>query len=197
MPKAIRDTKTELLDFAQDAVMSRGFDAFSYADMADAVGIRKASIHYYFPTKATLSVALVDRYHERFQVKLEDFAQTSASGAEHLSKIIDEYRANINGGRTVCMCISFAVTKKSMTEEVMEKIEEFRLTVRNALTDAFTTGQRDGTIASDNTAETEALFALTLLEGAHLAARFENDVAAFERAVAPLRARLTASGGGD
>ena len=42
-------------------VQQRGFHAFSYRDIAEQVGIKTASIHYYFPTKAHLAEAVVRR----------------------------------------------------------------------------------------------------------------------------------------
>ena len=56
------DTKTAWLMTAERAARTRGFDGFSYADLAESVGIRKASVHHHFPRKAALSVALMHRY---------------------------------------------------------------------------------------------------------------------------------------
>jgi TetR/AcrR family transcriptional repressor of nem operon len=58
--------KIEILDVAQEAIQKRGYNAFSYADLAEAVGIRKASIHHYFPSKADLGLAVIRRYRESF-----------------------------------------------------------------------------------------------------------------------------------
>ena len=55
------DTRTALLESAERTARQRGYDGFSYADLADDVGIRKASIHHHFPTKATLALALIER----------------------------------------------------------------------------------------------------------------------------------------
>ena len=57
------DTKTTLLNSAERAARARGFDGFSYADLAADVGISKASIHHHFASKATLAVALMQRYY--------------------------------------------------------------------------------------------------------------------------------------
>ena len=46
------------MDSAQHLVQTRGYHAFSYADIAEEVGSRKASIHYYFPSKTDLGKAL-------------------------------------------------------------------------------------------------------------------------------------------
>ncbi|MEX0326860.1 MAG: TetR/AcrR family transcriptional regulator, partial [Puniceicoccaceae bacterium] len=55
------DTKTALLDSAQDLIQTVGINAMSYNDLSLAVGIRKASIHYHFPKKDDLVEALLQR----------------------------------------------------------------------------------------------------------------------------------------
>ncbi len=65
------DTQTAILDTAQELIQRVGVNAMSYADISAVVGIRKASIHYYFPTKYDLIAALLDRYNPYF-LKLVD-----------------------------------------------------------------------------------------------------------------------------
>ena len=61
MPTApSRGTANRILDVAERLVQLRGYNAFSYADVAKAVGIRKASLHYHFATKGDLGLALVE-----------------------------------------------------------------------------------------------------------------------------------------
>jgi TetR/AcrR family transcriptional regulator, transcriptional repressor for nem operon len=60
------NTPERILDVAQRLVQLRGFNGFSYADVASELGITKASLHYHFPTKAELGEALVARYGDRF-----------------------------------------------------------------------------------------------------------------------------------
>jgi len=49
----------EILDLAETLIQTRGYSAFSYQDIADSLGIRKASIHYHFPSKTDLGIAVV------------------------------------------------------------------------------------------------------------------------------------------
>lgn len=63
MPETSADTRSELVTVATELVMTRGFASFSFQDLADRVGIRKASIHYHFPSKADLGVAVVAAAH--------------------------------------------------------------------------------------------------------------------------------------
>jgi TetR/AcrR family transcriptional repressor of nem operon len=59
-------TAQRILDIAEGLVQTRGFNNFSYADIATELGITKASLHYHFPGKAELGQAIVARYAKRF-----------------------------------------------------------------------------------------------------------------------------------
>ena len=61
------DTRTAILDIAEAMLRERGFPAFSYQDIADQVGIRKASVYYHFPSKEGLGIALVERFEARLK----------------------------------------------------------------------------------------------------------------------------------
>ena len=63
---AAPDTASRILDVAERLVQSRGFNAFSYADVAWELKVTKASLHYHYPGKAELGEALIDRYTGRF-----------------------------------------------------------------------------------------------------------------------------------
>ena len=45
------DTATQILDVAERLVQVRGFNGFSYADVATELTINKAALHYHFPVK--------------------------------------------------------------------------------------------------------------------------------------------------
>ena len=60
------DTRSRILDVAERLVQTRGFNGFSYADIAAELQISKASLHYHFPSKAELGEALIGRYAARF-----------------------------------------------------------------------------------------------------------------------------------
>src|SRR5690348_14354670 len=59
-------TASRVLDVAERLVQVRGFNGFSYADIAAELQITKASLHYHFATKADLGEALIARYASRF-----------------------------------------------------------------------------------------------------------------------------------
>lgn len=184
------DTKNALMDFAERAVRARGFDGFSYADLAKAIGIRKASIHYHFPTKANLSEDLMTRYHKMVEQTCARIDTKYDTAAARLSALIDFYRSALNDGQTLCLCVALIGSRESLSEAVNAKITAFRGMVVAWLARTFDLGRDDQSIAGVLDPQHEARAALALLEGAHLAARADEDVGIFDEATELLNARL-------
>lgn len=184
------DTKTALLDAAETAARRRGFDGFSYADLADAVGIRKASIHYHFPTKPDLSLALIHRYTKAFFADLDHITETQTTGAGRLEALIEIYRTALSGGESVCLCVSFSAHADPLPDAVLSDIRSFREGVIAWIADAVKLAHDDGTVQPAGLSEQDAPGVLALLEGAQLAARAQGDLGPYDAAVATLRSRL-------
>jgi len=179
------DTKTALLDSAEHAARTFGFDGFSYADLADDVGIRKASIHHHFPSKANLSVELMKRYNANFKIVFAEM------GGQRILLLIDTYRKALDGGKKLCLCVSFSASRESLSPEVIKQINFFRTMMIDWLKTAFEMGNIDGSISSVQDPAKEAAAVLSLLEGAHLTARAEEDPELFEKAIELLNLRIS------
>ena len=119
------DTKTALLNSAERVARRLGFDGFSYAYLAEEVGIRKASIHHHYPSKATLSVALMQRYHTDFEKACRDIETAEPSGAGRLLALINRYRSALDGGKSLCLCVSFSTSRESLPPDVITQISRF------------------------------------------------------------------------
>ena len=189
------DTKTALLDVAEHEARARGFDGFSYADLAEAVGIRKASIHYHFPTKAALSAALMDRYHSVLEGECIKIEEANDTGSGRLLALIKLYRDALSNGKTLCLCVSLISSRESLSDEVIEKIKRFHAMMICRISSIFELGQADGTISGVTNAAAEARATLAQLEGAHLTARAEENITAFDEALAALKSRFEADRG--
>ncbi len=186
------DTKVALLDSAERIVRRTGFDGFSYADLAEAVGIRKASIHHHFPTKATLSVAMMQRYHAGLEQACHQIDQRHSTGSDRLIALIDLYRAALNGGASVCLCVALTAGRESLSGEALAEIRKFRAMMVGWIVSVFEWARSDGTLRGIAEEALEAAAVLSLLEGAQLAARTEESVALFDQATALLRSRVIA-----
>ncbi|WP_298920059.1 TetR/AcrR family transcriptional regulator [uncultured Roseobacter sp.] len=180
------DTKTALLDSAERAARSQGFDGFSYADLAEDVGIRKASIHHHFATKAALSVAMMQRYRLGLESACQQIDDTYTSGRDRLLALVGVYRDALRGGKSLCLCVSFSASRASLHRDVIAEIKLFRLMMLKWIATVFELGKSDGTIRAVSDPEREAAATLSLLEGAQLAARAEEDMALYEKALSLL-----------
>src|SRR6516225_2849027 len=96
-------TATRILDVAERLVQVRGFNGFSYADIAAELGITKASLHYHYRGKAELGQALITRYGQRFAAELEAIDGTARDAPAKLSAYADLY-ADVLKGRRMCLC---------------------------------------------------------------------------------------------
>ena len=183
-------TRTALLDHAESFARVRGFDAFSYADLAESVGIRKASIHHHFRTKADLALAMIDRYSLRFLEGLAAIEQTAGSAGAALEAYVALYRAASDQGRQLCLCVAFSAGRDSLSAPVLDALEGFHSDNLAWLDRLFTRASGDGSITDLRDPAAEAHAALALVEGAQLMARAARDGARFEAAVAALTQRI-------
>ena len=185
------DTKTALLNSAENAARRLGFDGFSYADLAEDVGIRKASIHHHFPSKANLALAVMQRYHMNFQTICTEIDASFDTGGAQLAELIRQYRMGSDDGKRICLCASFSASRDSLPPEVVDKINQFRAMVIGWMTNAFEKGRADGSISGVTLPAFEAAATMSLLEGAQLAARAEKNPTLFENATKLLMARIS------
>jgi len=179
-----------LLDSAERAARKHGLNGFSYADLAADVGIRKASIHYHFPTKANLALNLIDRYTARFFDALDAADAELDTAADRLRAYMKLNRDAIDEGGQLCLCVSFCLGRESLDAAVLERLNAYHVRLVQWLTDVFAVGKSDETIAGVESPAAEANACLAQMEGAQLMARAALDVTPFDDAAASLRSRI-------
>lgn len=86
-----RDTREEILNAAEDLLQRRGYTAFSYQHIAVQLGIRNAAIHYHFPSKEDLGVALIQRLRQNFREWTEATAAAHPSAWARLQALFRNY----------------------------------------------------------------------------------------------------------
>ncbi len=186
------DTKDHLLDCAEHLARTRGFDAFSYADLSKEVGIRKASIHYHFPTKSDLAASLIERYSERFLGQLYAVSEKDGTAGHDVRAYVDLYRQALAKGTQLCLCVSFSAARDSFDEATLARLNAFHDRSLAWLATVFEKAKTDGSMTGTlSDPETEAHACLALVEGAQLVARAARSEVHFNRAVTPLLDRLS------
>ncbi|MEM9572688.1 MAG: TetR/AcrR family transcriptional regulator [Pseudomonadota bacterium] len=183
------NTRLSLLDSAEQAVRQRGYHGFSYADLSREIGIRKASIHHHFPTKADLGLALIERYTERFFEKLDQIQDKNKSAAEQMEAYLTLYRDALDNGEQVCLCVSLSAGRDHVSQDVLDQLDQFHRKSLRWLESVFEAADVDGSIQFLAGPEAEASAALALVEGAQLLARASKNLALFDQSTRALRAR--------
>ena len=187
------DTRTALLNSAESAVRQRGFDGFSFADMARDVGIRKASIHHHFPTKADLALQLIDRYAAQFDAALSEIDASNTTAADKLRAYHGVYRDALTGGSQLCLCVAFSASRGSLADPVLERLNQFHGHSADWLQRVFDSAAQDSSVSSLTDAHAEARATLALMEGAQLIARAAASIRPFDLATAAFLSRLSAA----
>src|SRR5436305_1831380 len=143
------DTAGRVLDIAERLMQIRGFNNFSYADVAAELGITKAALHYHYPGKAELGQALVSRYAERFASALEQIeAREDASAAEKLDAYVGLY-TEVLRARRMCLCGMLAAEYQTLPGDTREAIVSFFNDNEVWLARLLAQGRDDGSLHFD------------------------------------------------
>ena len=86
------DTRTKILDVAEELIQGVGVNAMSYKDISDAVGIRKASIHHHFPRKEDLVDELLNRCQSSYGENYTSIVEGKESAPEKLKQLAGVFR---------------------------------------------------------------------------------------------------------
>jgi TetR/AcrR family transcriptional repressor of nem operon len=188
---AMADGTRAILDVAEALVQRRGFNGFSYADVAVELHVTRASIHYHFPGKADLGEALIARYGERFGAALADIDERLDDEREKLAAYAELYAAVLATDR-MCLCGMLAAEYETLPAGMQRAVEQFFEDNQRWLEAVLERGRRRGTLAFDGSAAEAAQLIVSGLEGAMLVARPFGGVERFRTAARALLAGLAA-----
>ena len=168
------ETPQRLMDLAEAHIRDAGYRGFSFRDLAAELGIKSASVHHHFPTKATLATAVVRRYADRFLATVA--SQPNETGDDAISAYRSAFRKALERDGRMCLCGVLGAEAGILTREVVEEIQSF---FRRCIDDLT---QRIG----GPEAEARAFHVMATLEGGMMLARAYRDIGAFDQAVASL-----------
>jgi TetR/AcrR family transcriptional repressor of nem operon len=117
------DTKDRILNSAQRLIQTRSFHGFSFQDIADEVGIRKASLYHHFDSKDDVAVAMLARAEDWVSAQLEK-AEGLEPG-ERLDAYFDMFRIIHGKGERMCPGGSFAAVLDAVSSPVQRALHRF------------------------------------------------------------------------
>jgi TetR/AcrR family transcriptional regulator, transcriptional repressor for nem operon len=176
-----RDTRRELLDLAETLVRTRGYNGFSYRDLAEQIGIKTASIHYHFPTKGDLGVSLIENEREVFARNLAQLDATEKDPRRRLERFIQLFQATTIGCHNrMCLGAMLAVEQETLPDAVGQAVRRLFVDNEDWLAKLLEEGRKKRQFRFKGSAEVVARCLFSSLEGALLMARTFRDIRRFE-----------------
>jgi TetR/AcrR family transcriptional regulator, transcriptional repressor for nem operon len=189
------DAADSILDVAEQLAQKRGFNGFSYADIAAKLFVTKASLHYHFRSKAELGRALIARYHVAFEEALARIAAGPSDATGKLGRYVDLFQ-NVLVDDRMCLCGMFAAEYATLSEPMQQELRAFFDANERWLTGVLDEGRRAGNLSFHEPPRERARLLVGALEGAMLVARIYEDGARFRSAARHALADLKVGGAG-
>ncbi|WBY02774.1 TetR/AcrR family transcriptional regulator [Ramlibacter tataouinensis] len=172
-----------VVDAAQELIQSRGYNGFSYDDISHRLGLRKASIHHHFRTKADLGATVVRRYTEDFRGKLAHIDASCSSPEARLRAYVELFTQTYARDRHLCPGGMLSTETESLPPEVVAEVVTFFEVSLTWLAQLFKQARPHGQPATDTSPERLALCLLSCLQGSMVVGRAIADPRASAAAV--------------
>lgn len=178
------NAREDILAAAKRTAQAHGYSGLNFRDLAQDVGIKSASIHYHFPTKADLGAAVAQRYWEDTAATLDAMWADTPDPVRCLARYPEVFRKALETGNRMCLCSYMAAEYDDLPEAVKTQVQTFtdvnvawlaKLLVAGALVRA-----------EDGEDRARAIFAA--IAGAQLVARSRADIALYDALVGSYRA---------
>jgi TetR/AcrR family transcriptional repressor of nem operon len=182
-------TTGRILDVAERMLQVRGYNGFSYGDVAAELDITRAALHYHFKGKAELGQALIERYSTRFGAALDHLDATAPDAAAKLRGYVALYTDVLSADR-MCLCGMLAAEHRTLPDPLQQAVCAFFKSNTTWLRTVLEEGCADGSLRCPGTSEDTASMILGGLEGAMLITRLDGDVARFTATADQLLAGL-------
>src|SRR5882672_2106951 len=194
-PNPRSDTGEQILDLAEMLIQTRSYGAFSYQDISDALGIRKASIHYHFASKADLGAAVIDRYAQRFATALAVLDRDpSTSSMAMLDFYVEPYLQYAKTPDRVCLCGALAGEMMTLPLEMRLRVDRFFRAHHAWLARILERGSARNEFNATAPAAKAARLVFAALQGALLVKRTTGDASQLKDVVTVLKSQLSAGG---
>jgi len=184
----------EIALHARRMLIAGGYKSFSYADIAERVQIRKASIHHHFPSKVDLVRTVVAQYCEEARAGMAALDRQLNDPLAELNAYIGYWSQCIeDGSSSFCLCAMLAAELPTLPEEIAAEVSGHFRDLSGWLTSLLEKGQSEGTFQLQDAPDVEAKALMATVHGAMLSARAFNRAGLFHQILQPVLNRIVAT----
>ena len=185
----LNDTREQIMDRAAQLLMSRGFNGFSYRDIASHLGVKNAAVHYHFPAKTDLAMALIDEYRKVLRRGTAEFMAYGGSALQQLEGFFAFTEKQCQLGRCICPFGAFSIDYHDLPEELQTATRSFMDESLRWLTKVMEVGRDSGEFSFEGDARAKALVVLSALQGARQLVRI-HDTELLDQVIGQIRQDL-------
>lgn len=168
----MRSTAEQIVDEARQLIMTRGYNGFSYADIAQAIGIRKPSIHHHFAGKSDLAKAVVEQSRAVIRAQVESLANAEPEAGEQLRAYATYWeRCIADDSAPFCVAAILAAELPSLSADLAASVRAHFAELSGWLADILALGVRQGSVSLVGSPREEADAFMAAIYGAMLSAR--------------------------
>ena len=165
-------TAVRIRETAHDLMAERGYFGFSYADIAETVGIRKASIHHHFPSKVDLVVATLKEYRAKLVEAAGGLDHNVTDPLQRIKLYVQHWAECVkSNNRPICIAALLSAELPALPEEIQSEVQLHFLYLVSWVRATMKEGTRSGSIQLQNSAEVEAQSLVAMVHGAMISAR--------------------------
>lgn len=186
------NTREAILELTQELIQTKGYNSFSYGDISEKLGIKRASIHYYFPQKVDLGVAVTIRYTDNFKEMLNSIEKDKT--IPYPKKIEQYFGAFVEISSTkIKICLGGALGGEYIVlpELVQVEVQKFFDINLRFLEKVLKDGLKSGELNLSNTPKEVAYLIFSSLEGGLIIARSKNKPQHYTKLVKSIILSLT------
>jgi TetR/AcrR family transcriptional repressor of nem operon len=176
--------KEAILAAARRAAQAHGYNGLNFRDLAAEVGIKAASIHYHFPSKADLGAAVARRYREDTASGLESILAETSDPVSCLRRYPDVFRKALQTGNRMCLCSFMAAEYDDLPEQVKREVQTFGDVNVAWLSRVLSAAA----VVSAQESEPRARAIFAAVVGAQLMARSRSDISLYDALIDSYRA---------
>ncbi|MEW1779725.1 TetR/AcrR family transcriptional regulator [Streptomyces sp. NPDC086777] len=176
------DARNKILTAAQSLMEQRGYSALGVAEICKTADVPKGSFYYFFDSKETLALAVIDQHWADEQREWECALDGDAEPLQRLRQLFEsmetQQRAGQDGCGSVlgCMFGNLSLEMSNHAEAVRRRLQEIFETQVELVTSVVVEAQQRGEVTvADAHAVARSMVALT--EGQLLFAKLHNDPA--------------------
>lgn len=165
MPR-LANTREKIVDRARELLQHRGFGGFSYRDISTDLGIKNAAIHYHFPSKDDLGLALIESFIDEVRARIATARERQVPVRQQLETYFKRAEIEVEGIWSLCPMGAMASCCETLPGPTQRALTRLTDMVLDWLSGTLEQGRREAVFAFEGDPKTKALQISSAIQGA-------------------------------